>query len=787
MNLAITSFSSNQILFIIVITLLLLVFMLTLFLGGFAFISSFLKNLNRKQKSLSLICVKIQIPKGNEIEIEKAEQMFAGLYGIYQRGFAGAFSAQAVISFEIVARNKKIEFYVLVQKDIYNLVEKQIHSAYSEAEIEQIEFPNIFNHPGKVFFSELRFSNQPYFPIKKYKDLPNDSLNQITSAMSKLQEDEAMILQILISPVSDSWRGRGKRYVASVNARSQQTDSQGNLVPKVSVDTSLTQGVEEKVAKVGFETVIRIVSVGSNTQIARSNIDNLIGAFEQFRLPSYNGFLRRRFIFNKKKFARDFIYRYFPISGKRMILNTEELATIFHFPNKKVETPHIDWLLSKKAASPGFLPLEGLYLGKSKFRGVETKVFQTLPDRRRHTYIIGQTGVGKSEFLKSLAVQDIKEGKGVAFIDPHGDAVEDILTKIPPERAEDVIYFDPGDTERPMGLNILEAKSEDQKHLIVNSFIALLYKLYDPGHTGIMGPRLERAIRNVMLTAMSEEGNSMVEVLRLLISPEFAKEKVALVKDPLVKQYWTEELAQTSDFHKSETLGYFVSKFDRFVTEKLMRNIIGQSYSAFDFREVMDQSKILLVNLSKGKIGEENSNFLGLILVPRLLVAAMSRSADTTEEERKDFFLYVDEFQNFATPDFATILSEARKFRLSLVVANQYIAQMDEHVKNAIFGNVGTTVAFRVGVNDGEFMQNRFDPVFNKTDLMNIPVGNVYIQMLINGAPSSPFSMAVDWQHIMNTPKNKEVADMIKQLSRLKYGRDRDVVEAEIRMRAKLE
>lgn len=772
---------------LIIIALSLTTFILLLWFGSFSFVSNLFKNRSRKRKSLTSICVKIQVPKGNEIEIEKAEQMFAGLYGFYERGIAGWFSAQEHVSFEIVARHKKIEFYVHIPATIYDLVEKQIHSAYSEAEIEEVELPNIFNHPDRVVFTELKLSNQPYFPIKRYKDLPNDPLNQITSAMSKLEEDEGMILQIMVSPVGDLWRGRGKRYVASINAHSQQTDSEGNLIPKVAVDTSLTQGVEEKVAKIGFETVIRMVSCGPNTSSARANLENLIGAFEQFRLPSYNGFLRRRFILNKRGFCRDFMYRYFPLTGKRMILNTEELATIFHFPNKKVETPHLDWLLSKKAASPGFLPQEGLYLGKSKFRGVEAKVHQTLQDRRRHTYVIGQTGVGKSEFLKALAVQDIREGRGVAFIDPHGDAVEDILTKVPPERAEDVIYFDPGDTERPMGLNILEAKTEEQKHLIVNAFIALLYKMYDPGHTGIMGPRLERAIRNVMLTAMVEEGNSMVEVLRLLISPEFAKEKMALVKDPLVKRYWTEELAQTSDFHKSETLGYFVSKFDRFVTEKLMRNIIGQSYSAFDFREVMDQQKILLVNLSKGKIGEENSNFLGLILVPRILVAAMSRSVDTPEEERKDFFLYVDEFQNFATPDFATILSEARKFRLSLVVANQYIAQMDEHVKNAVFGNVGTTVAFRVGVHDADFLEHRFDPVFNKTDLMNIPVGSVYIQMLINGAPASPFSMAVDWEMITHTPKNKEVAEMIKQLSRLKYGRDKDVVEAEIKMRAKLE
>ena len=271
-----------------------------------------------------------------------------------------------------------------------------------------------------------------------------------------------------------------------------------------------------------------------------------------------------------------------------------------------------------------------------------------------------------------------------------------------------------------------------------------------------------------------------------MISPEFAKGKMAIIKDPLVKRYWTEELAQTSDFHKSETLGYFVSKFDRFVTDKLMRNIIGQSPSAFNFRKVMDERKILLCNLSKGKIGDENSQFLGLILVPRILVAAMSR-VNIPEDQRADFYLYVDEFQNFATPDFAQILSEARKYRLSLCVANQFIAQMEEHIRNAVFGNVGTLVSFRVGVDDAEYLFNHFEPTFDKHDLMNVAVGNVYLRLLINGAPSTPFSLAVDWEMISKTPKNPEVGEMIRQLSRLKYGRDKDVVEAEIRLRAKLE
>ena len=350
-----------------------------------------------------------------------------------------------------------------------------------------------------------------------------------------------------------------------------------------------------------------------------------------------------------------------------------------------------------------------------------------------------------------------------------------------------MVYFDAGDTERPLGLNIMETRTEEGKHQMVNHFIHLLYKLYDPKHVGIMGPRLERAIRNVMLTAMYEPGSTLVEVLRLLIDPEFVKQMLPKVSDPLVRRYWTDEVAQTSTFHKSEVMGYFVSKFDRFVTEKLMRNIIGQSKSSFDFRDVMDAGKILLVDLSKGKIGEENSNFLGLVLVPRILVAAMSR-VDVPEDQRRDFHLYVDEFQNFATPDFAQILSEARKYRLDLTVANQFIAQIQEEgIREAVFGNVGTLIAFRVGIDDANYLEHQFDPVFKKEDLINNPLGHAYLRLLVKGQPSYPFSMGTDWELMKVAARNKEVANSIVELSRLRYGRDRAIVEAEINQRAGLD
>jgi type IV secretory pathway TraG/TraD family ATPase VirD4 len=385
-----------------------------------------------------------------------------------------------------------------------------------------------------------------------------------------------------------------------------------------------------------------------------------------------------------------------------------------------------------------------------------------------------------------MIMQDIRGGKGLAVIDPHGDLIEDVMQMIPPNRAEDVILFDPADTARPMGFNMLEAANEEQRHLIVTSVIGLMYKLFDPNKTGIIGPRFEHAIRNAMLTVMYEPGSTFIEVVRILTDQAFVQELLPKVQDPIIRRYWTDQIAQTSDFHKSEVLDYIVSKFGRFVTNKMIRNIIGQSDSAFNFRQVMDEGKILLVNLSKGRIGEENSNFLGLVIVPKILVAAMSRQ-DMAKDQRKDFFLYVDEFQNFATPDFAQILSEARKYKLNLIVANQFIGQMEEEVKNAIFGNVGSVVSFRVGVTDANYLQHEFQPTFNEADLINVERFNTYIKTIVNGEPAHPFSM--DLTRDMTEEKklaNPRVAELIKELSRLKYGRDVKVVEAEISERARL-
>ena len=313
-----------------------------------------------------------------------------------------------------------------------------------------------------------------------------------------------------------------------------------------------------------------------------------------------------------------------------------------------------------------------------------------------------------------------------------------------------------------------------------------MYKLYDPQRTGIIGPRFEHAVRNAMLTVMSDEGATFVEVVRVLTDAKYVQELLPRVQDPIIKRYWTDQIAQTSDFHKSEVLDYIVSKFGRFVTNRTMRNIIGQSKSSFDFRQVMDEGKILLINLSKGKLGEENSSFLGLVLIPKILIAAMSRQ-EIPEEKRKDFFLYVDEFQNFATPDFATILSEARKYHLNLTVANQFIGQVEEEVKNAVFGNVGTLISFRVGVTDAAYLQREFQPVFSEADLINVDRFNIYMKTVVNNEPVPPFSVDLTKDlTVLKSQANEKIANAVIQLSRLKFGRPKELVEAEVARRAKL-
>jgi len=600
--------------------------------------------------------------------------------------------------------------------------------------------------------------------------------------MGKMQAGEGVILQMLVSPTDNSWKSMGKRFLAKTKKAESDPDK-----ATFKTDAKSIEAIENKLSKPGFEVTIRIVVSSTSQEAAKGHLTNLKASFEQFS-GDLNGFKGRK-IRIKTMFMNDFIYRYQPMFhffANKTVLSTEEIATIWHLPNKTVTTPHVFWINSKRAPAPAQVATEGLYLGKSAFRGTERGVYMNQKDRTRHTYIIGKTGVGKSWLMRDMIMQDIRAGHGICFIDPH-DTVDQILELIPPERAEDVIYFNPADWERPMGLNLLEARNEQEQHFVATAVINLMYKLYDPYKTGIVGPRFEHGIRNAMLTVMqAEPEGTFVEVVQTMQRPDYVQELLPRVTDPVVRRYWTDQIAQTSDFHKSEVLDYTVSKFGRFVTNKLMRNIIGQSHSAFNFRQVMDEGKILLIHLPKGAIGEENVSFLGLVLVPRILMAAMSRE-DIPEAQRRDFYLYVDEFQNFATPDFAQILSEARKYHLNLVVANQFIGQMEDEVKNAVFGNVGTIVAFRVGTSDANYLVHEFQPVFTEADLLNVEAYHAFIKTIVNNEPVPPFSLDLTQdKEAIDKARNVEIAKAVKELSRLKFGRDYREVEDEIGQRARL-
>lgn len=808
-----------------------MLFIIALFIFVAFWMRKYLKR-KRIEKSLEMTLFLITVPKDVEEKEEEAkkeekdlisvtEQMYAGLFAIAQKGMKNLIEGKNHICLEIVGVSKEISFYISCPKYISEFIEKQVHSQYPKANIEEVEDFNIFTPNGFTAAARLRLKNKYYLPIKTYQKLESDPLNALTNALSKLQENEGATIQILFRPAKGSWRIKGPRIARKMQqGRSFEQVTQnfflrilfgagkllGDIVRDLFTGKSkdemekysykhpeeaeqpiklspmqeeTVKALEEKAAKMGFETIIRLVTSSYDKEQANMHLSNLYNAFIQFEAPFFNGF-KKSVVVRKKKLINNFIFRYFTEESD-MVLNTEELASIFHLPIRTTETPNIKWLKSKKAVAPPELSEEGVVIGKNIYRGVERLVRVKRDDRRRHIYALGKTGTGKSTLLFNMAAADILAGEGVAVVDPHGDLIEELLAIIPKERADDVVLFDPGDTERPMGLNMLEFKVPEQKDFVVSEMIAIFQKLFPPE---IVGPMFEHNMRNVMLTLMEDTENpgTITEIPRMFTDTEYQNYKLTKVKDPVVRAFWEKEMAKTSDFHKSEMLGYLISKVGQFVENTMMRNIIGQQKSAFDCKEIMDKGKILLVNLSKGKTGEINSSLLGLIIVSKFQMAAMGR-VDTPEEQRRDFYLYIDEFQNFTTDSIATILSEARKYRLCLVTANQYIAQLEEKIRDAMFGNVGTLLCFRIGAQDAEFVEKEFTPVFNQFDLVNIDRFNAYIKLMINQAPSRPFSMETLPPQYGGTPK---VAEAVRQLSRLKYGRDKEVVEKEIEGRAKL-
>ncbi|MCA9326967.1 hypothetical protein KDA14_00375, partial [Candidatus Saccharibacteria bacterium] len=497
-----------------------------------------------------------------------------------------------------------------------------------------------------------------------------------------------------------------------------------------------------------------------------------------FDSPGKNGF-EYKSTNDPSELVTNFLLRVFPTHKKKNILNAVELATLFHFPDQRsIPTSQLERQESKQVDAPRNMPEEGLLLGYNVFRGAKKPVRLGLTDRQRHMYVVGQTGTGKSTFLENLALQDMIRGDGFAFVDPHGDTAEKLLSMVPKERTEDVIYFCPSDVTYPMGLNLFEFHTPDQKDFLIQEVLNMLYKLYDPQHQGIMGPRYENLFRNAALTVMADPaGSTFVDIPKLFRDPQFVKQKLQYVKDPNVIEFWEKEMPQSQRSNEfGEVVSWFVSKFGAFLSNEMMRNIIGQTKSAFDLRDIMDNKKILLVNLSKGRTGELNSKLLGMVFVMKFQAAAMSRS-NVPEDQRVDFALYVDEFQNFSTDSFATIMSEARKYHLNLIVANQFTTQLTEEIRDAVFGNIGTIVSFRIGQNDVDSLSRYFQPQFDGDDLLRVPNANTVVRTLINGVPTQPFSMAT--LPPLGNP-NPELAKALKQLSAAKHGKPRAVVEKEI-------
>ena len=742
-----------------------------------------------------------------EENISKAQVLYSIIASTIQKGFKSKFYGQRHLAFEIIGAKGFVHFYAAVPVAMVDVVKQAVISAYPSAQLEEVAEHNIFSPVGRIagtIGGELTLKEHYAYPIATYQEIKRDALQSLLNAMSTLDKEDGAGIQILLRPANPGWR-KGAQMVAS-KKRKGKDDKAGagaffswarQLVTAVSkppeekgsddkkndlsgLDQSILDSIDDKTRYPGYEVLIRVVASSNISQRAQAILNNMVAAFALFDAPGKNGF-KYTVAKDIESFVTAFILRFFPPENSSNILNAVELATLFHFPDQKnIPTSQLERQASKQVDAPRNIPEEGLLLGYNIFRGVKKPIRLTLQDRQRHMYVVGQTGTGKSTFLENLALQDMLNGDGFAFVDPHGDTVEKLLAMVPRERTEDVIYFNPADLDAPMGLNMFEFSTPEQKDFLIQEAINMLYKLYDPQHQGIIGPRYEHWFRNAALTLMADpEGSTFIDIPKVFTDNKYAKQKLKHVTDHTVLDFWNKEMAQTSDYHKSEVLGWFVSKFGAFLSNEMMRNIIGQTKSSFDLRDIMDNKKILLVNLSKGRTGELNSKLLGMIFVMKFQAAAMSR-ANVPENERQDFCLYVDEFQNFSTDSFATIMSEARKYHLNLVVANQFTTQLTEEIRDAVFGNIGTIVAFRIGQNDVDSLTRYFQPLFDGDDLLRVPNWNAIVRTLIGGIPTQPFSMA--GLPPLGTP-NENLGQALKQLSAAKYGRPKAQVDKEIAAR----
>ena len=739
-----------------------------------------------------------------EETISKAQTIYNIIASTFEKNFKRGFYGQRHFAFEIVATHGFVYFYAAVPLSMLEVVKQAVVSAYPSAQLEEVSEHNIFNPVGKsagTLGGELTLKESFAYPIATYQDTKRDAMQALLNAMSTLGKEDGVGIQFLLRPADPSWQKTATSLSGKKRKGSDKKLFDGGLAKSLAVamvkppesgggggdskkpelsnmEQSTLDAIDEKTRHPGFELAIRIVVSSNVSQRAQAILANIVASFSLYDAPGRNGF-KYTPAKDTEDLATSYIMRFMPPEHNKMILNSVELATLFHFPDQRsIPTSQLARQDSKQVDGPRNVPSEGLLLGYNVFRGAKKPIRLSLGDRQRHMYVVGQTGVGKSTFLENLALQDMLNGGGFAFVDPHGDTAEKLLSMVPKERTEDVIYFSPADMDYPMGLNLFEFHDEDQKDFIIQEVLNMLYKLYDPQHQGIMGPRYEDMFRNAALAVMADpNGGTFIEIPLLFRDPQFLKEKIQHVKDPTVRNFWLKQYPSMQRSNEAgEVTAWFTSKFGAFLSNEMMRNIIGQTKSAFDLRDIMDNKKILIVNLSKGRTGDLNSKLLGMIFVMKFQAAAMSRS-NIPEDQRVDFSLYVDEFQNFSTDSFATIMSEARKYHLNLIVANQFTTQLTEEIRDAVFGNMGTIVAFRVGQNDVEALTRYFQPIFDNDDLLRVPNYNTIVRTLIGGVPTQPFSMTT--LPPLGSP-NPRLADALKQLAAAKYGKPRSVVDQEI-------
>lgn len=707
-------------------------------------------------------------------QISLMEQLLSNLKSLYRGNFVGWLLGQEYISFEYTAHANEIYFYIVVPRKSKLLVEKQIIGFYPDCLIEETSEINIFENRKSVLGEAMILKKGDEFPIRTYQKLESDSMNAILSVLGRLSENTSATIQILLKPEDDGWQNRikkmirkeeknpGKRQYFSLNPlvwirgfleiffqdpEEKNKKDEPEIDEKDPIDD---EGLmKEKVKKTGFLVMVRIIVTADDEMVANAELRNIISSFSQFASPAYNRFRPMRHK-SLSVLIQYFILRQFAWWQKNFLLNIEEIATLFHFPHSKYnKQPEIKWQHFRVVKAPTNIPHEGLYLGDNIFRGERRKIYLSNEDRFRHFYVIGQTGTGKSSILSVMARQDLRNGRGLAVLDPHGDFATGLLDFIPKTRAEDLIFFDPADQSRPMGLNLLEADTDDEKQMAVGEATSIMIKIFGPE---IFGPRIQDYFRNGCLALMDyPEGGTLIELIKLFTDENFQRERIQTIKNPIVKTWWKTTYAAMGDREKAEMIPFFAAKFGPFITNTLMRNIIGQTKSAFDITDVMNTQKILLATLSKGVLGDINSSLIGLILVSKIQMAAMKRQ-QMPASERKDFFLYIDEFQNYVTDSIESILSEARKYRLGLIIAHQYLGQLQKsdaltksslNLKDAIFGNVGSMMSYKIGPEDAKLLEEQFAPAYSNHDFMNMDKFQAALRLSVDGQPSQGFSLDV--------------------------------------------